>query len=242
MDDDPVEAVAEDVVAEDEFADAEPAAPVYEPTYYSSYDATGLFGDVAPAAKPSLEMWGIELAEVPLWGEPVAAAPSFDDEPIWRPVVSDSDLAPVDDAPIWAEVALQEPVAAEQTEPEVETETGTEEVEIEAEAEAVEVEVEEFVSGVGRRGRGAGAGAGAHGQRPRPDDVARRHHGHAAAVAAAAAAVLAREPSRPSAGPDVALAVVPSRRPAAVRSRSPLRSAVRRGRADRARGDRRRGA
>ncbi|TFV69099.1 hypothetical protein E4P40_22510 [Blastococcus sp. CT_GayMR20] len=141
--DDPVEVVAEDVVAEDEFA-AEPAAPVYEPTYYSSYDATGLFGDVAPAAKPSLEMWGIELAEVPLWGEPVAAAPSSDDEPIWRPVVSDSDLTPVDDAPIWAEVALQEPVAGADEHIETDSETATDEV-VPVEVE-VEVEVEEFVS------------------------------------------------------------------------------------------------
>jgi hypothetical protein len=117
----PVDEPAEDVpavTAPDEVAEdaavlapepevVEVAQSAVEP-YPWTYESTDLFGEVTAVAAPSLEMWGIPMAEVPLWGEPVAT-PSVD-EPIWGHTGSTAgDPAIADDAPIWAEVTWEEP-------------------------------------------------------------------------------------------------------------------------------------
>jgi hypothetical protein len=92
------------VVADDAAFDA--PEPEAQDLSAWTFGSAQLFGDVTTVAQP--HMWGIDVPEVTLWGEPVEdPAPAFE-PPSWDLAVSAPSGAGRAAAPIWAEVVEQE--------------------------------------------------------------------------------------------------------------------------------------
>jgi hypothetical protein len=97
--------VFDDVVVADDAAFAAPEPEAQNLSAWT-FGSAQLFGDVTTVAQP--HMWGIDVPQVTLWGEPVEDPAPAVEAPSWDLAVSAPSGAGQAAAPIWAEVAEQE--------------------------------------------------------------------------------------------------------------------------------------